>query len=69
MGELTKIVIPVAGLGTRVLPASKVIPKEILPVVDKPVSQYVIGKIEYTLGEMAASPGPLEGWIIIFCIG
>ena len=37
-----KIVIPVAGLGTRVLPASKVIPKEMLTVVDKPVIQYVI---------------------------
>jgi len=39
---LRKIVIPVAGLGTRVLPASKVIPKEMLTVVDKPVIQYVI---------------------------
>ena len=42
MTELRKIVIPVAGLGTRVLPASKVIPKEMLTVVDKPVIQYVI---------------------------
>jgi UTP--glucose-1-phosphate uridylyltransferase len=42
MPELKKIVIPVAGLGTRVLPASKVIPKEMLTVVDKPVIQYVI---------------------------
>ncbi len=42
MNELTKIVIPVAGLGTRVLPASKVIPKEMLTVVDKPIIQYVI---------------------------
>ena len=42
MAALTKIVIPVAGLGTRVLPASKVIPKEMLTVVDKPVIQYVI---------------------------
>ena len=42
MVELTKIVIPVAGLGTRVLPASKVIPKEMLTVVDKPIIQYVI---------------------------
>jgi UTP--glucose-1-phosphate uridylyltransferase len=39
---LRKIVIPVAGLGTRVLPASKVIPKEMLPIVDKPAIQYVI---------------------------
>jgi len=35
-------VIPVAGLGSRVLPASKVVPKELLTVVDKPVIQYVI---------------------------
>lgn len=42
MAKLTKIVIPVAGLGTRVLPASKVIPKEMLTIVDKPVIQYVI---------------------------
>lgn len=42
MAELTKIVIPVAGLGTRVLPASKVLPKEMLTVVDRPVIQYVI---------------------------
>ncbi|MCP4768215.1 MAG: UTP--glucose-1-phosphate uridylyltransferase [Gammaproteobacteria bacterium] len=42
MTELTKMVIPVAGLGTRVLPASKVIPKEMLAIVDKPVIQYVI---------------------------
>jgi UTP--glucose-1-phosphate uridylyltransferase len=42
LAELRKIVIPVAGLGTRVLPASKVIPKEMLTVVDKPVIQYVI---------------------------
>jgi len=37
-----KAVIPAAGLGTRFLPASKVQPKEMLPVVDKPVIQYVL---------------------------
>ncbi len=42
MSDLTKIVIPVAGLGTRVLPASKLIPKEMLTVVDKPIIQYVV---------------------------
>lgn len=40
--SIKKAVIPVAGLGTRVLPASKAIPKEMLPVVDKPVIQHVI---------------------------
>lgn len=39
---LSKAIIPVAGLGTRVLPASKAIPKEMLPVVDKPVIQHVV---------------------------
>ena len=35
-------VIPAAGLGTRFLPATKAIPKEMLPVVDKPAIQYVV---------------------------
>jgi len=40
--QIKKAVIPVAGLGTRMLPATKAIPKEMLPVVDKPLIQYVI---------------------------
>jgi UTP--glucose-1-phosphate uridylyltransferase len=40
--RLKKAVFPVAGLGTRLLPATKAIPKEMLPVVDKPVIQYVV---------------------------
>ena len=40
--EVKTAIIPVAGLGTRVLPASKAIPKEMMPVADKPVIQYVI---------------------------
>ena len=51
MTELTKMVIPVAGLGTRVLPASKVIPKEMLTVVDKPVIQYVIEEAKRNLNQ------------------
>ena len=39
---VNKAVIPVAGLGTRFLPATKAIPKEMLPVVDKPAIQYVV---------------------------
>jgi UTP--glucose-1-phosphate uridylyltransferase len=39
---VTKAVIPVAGLGTRMLPATKAIPKEMLPVVDKPLIQYIV---------------------------
>src|SRR6187402_103967 len=39
---VTKAVIPAAGLGTRFLPATKAMPKEMLPVVDKPAIQYVV---------------------------
>lgn len=42
--KLLKAVIPVAGLGTRMLPATKAIPKEMLPVVDKPLIQYVVNE-------------------------
>ena len=40
--RLTKAVIPAAGLGTRFLPATKAMPKEMLPVVDRPAIQYVV---------------------------
>ncbi len=39
---LKKIVFPVAGVGTRFLPATKEVPKEILPVIDKPLIQYAV---------------------------
>jgi UTP--glucose-1-phosphate uridylyltransferase len=42
--RITKAVIPVAGLGTRMLPATKAIPKEMLPVVDKPMIQYIVNE-------------------------
>lgn len=42
--QIRKAVIPVAGLGTRMLPATKAIPKEMLPVVDKPLIQYVVSE-------------------------
>ena len=44
MKKVTKAVIPVAGLGTRMLPATKAIPKEMLPLVDKPLIQYVVSE-------------------------
>lgn len=40
--KITKAVIPAAGLGTRVLPATKAMPKEMLPIVDKPSIQYIV---------------------------
>lgn len=39
---IRKAIIPAAGLGTRVLPASKAVPKEMLPIVDKPAIQYIV---------------------------
>jgi UTP--glucose-1-phosphate uridylyltransferase len=42
---ITDAVVPVAGLGTRLLPATRSAPKEMLPVVDKPVAQYVVEEL------------------------
>lgn len=42
--RVRKAVIPVAGLGTRMLPATKAIPKEMLPIVDKPMIQYIVNE-------------------------
>ena len=42
MKHVRKAVIPAAGLGTRVLPATKAMPKEMLPIVDKPAIQYIV---------------------------
>lgn len=40
--KITKAIIPAAGLGTRFLPATKAMPKEMLPLIDKPIIQYVV---------------------------
>ena len=45
MQKVRKAVIPVAGLGTRFLPATKAQPKEMLPIVDKPIIQYVVEEV------------------------
>ena len=58
MKKIKKVVFPVAGLGTRFLPATKASPKEMLPIVDKPLIQYA--------AEEAASAGIKE---LIFIIG
>jgi len=42
MSKIKKVVIPAAGFGTRFLPQTKAMPKEMLPIVDKPVIQYVV---------------------------
>ena len=40
--KVTKVVIPVAGLGTRFLPATKTVPKELLPIIDRPIIHYIV---------------------------
>ena len=62
---IKKAVIPAAGLGTRFLPASKVVPKEMLPIVDRPVIQYVVEEavaagVEQVIIITAASKRALE---------
>lgn len=56
MKKVRKVVIPAAGFGTRFLPATKAMPKEMLPIVDKPIVQYVV--------EQAVSAG-IEEVIIV----
>ena len=43
--KVNKVIIPVAGLGTRLLPATKAIPKEMLPIFSKPIIQYIVEEI------------------------
>ena len=47
MKKLKKVIIPVAGLGTRMLPATKAIPKEMLPILNKPIIQYIVEESIY----------------------
>ena len=42
MKKIIKAVLPVAGFGTRFLPATKAIPKEMLPIIDKPLIEYAV---------------------------
>lgn len=58
--EVKKAIIPVAGMGTRFLPVTKALPKEMLPVVDKPVIQYIV--------EEAVSAG-IETIIFVTALG
>tara|TARA_A100001011_G_scaffold16199_1_gene16777 strand:- start:3955 stop:4812 length:858 start_codon:yes stop_codon:yes gene_type:complete len=43
--KVSKVIVPIAGLGTRMLPATKAIPKEMLPIVNKPIIQIIIEEI------------------------
>ena len=63
MKRIRKAVLPVAGLGTRFLPATKAVPKEMLTVVDRPVVQHVVDDakaagIEHFIFVRARRPRP-----------
>ena len=45
MKRPTKAIIPAAGFGTRFLPQTKAMPKEMLPIIDKPIIQYVVEEL------------------------
>lgn len=65
--RVKKAVLPVAGFGTRVLPATKAIPKEMLPVVDRPAIQYVVDEaleagIEHIVFVTGRNKGAIEDY-------
>jgi len=67
MTKIRKAVLPVAGFGTRVLPATKTIPKEMLPVVDRPALQYVVDEaieagIEHFVFVTGRNKGAIEDY-------
>jgi UTP--glucose-1-phosphate uridylyltransferase len=67
MSHIRKAVFPVAGLGTRFLPATKSVPKEMLPLIDRPLIQYAIDEaraagIEEFIFVTAAGKGALEDY-------
>ncbi len=70
MRKVRKAVFPVAGLGTRFLPATKAIPKEMLTVVDRPVIQYVVDEareagIEHLIFVTGRNKGVIEDYFDI----
>ena len=60
MKKVTKAVIPAAGLGTRVLPATKAMPKGMLPLVDKPAIQYLVEEISKARKELLRNMKGIE---------
>ena len=59
MTKIKKAILPVAGFGTRFLPVTKSQPKEMLPIVDKPIIQYLV--------EEAVAAGIEEIFFVIHC--
>ena len=57
--RVRKAIFPVGGLGTRFLPATKAMPKEMLPVVDKPLIQYAVEEAVAAMRAGRAGDGPV----------
>ena len=55
---IRKAIFPVAGLGTRFLPATKAVPKELLPVVDRPLIQYAVDEAREIISTLHMKPRP-----------
>ena len=63
MKPIRKAVLPVAGFGTRVLPATKAVPKEMLTVFDRPALQYVVDEAREAGIDLPKEPSQREAWI------
>jgi UTP--glucose-1-phosphate uridylyltransferase len=79
MQKVKKLIIPVAGIGTRMLPVTKAIPKEMLPILDKPVIQYIVEEaVNSGITDIILVTGPTKKaiedhfdrneWLENFCI-
>src|ERR1700742_2540398 len=63
-----KAVIPAAGLATRFLPATKAVPKELLPVVDRPVPQYIVEEAAAArITDAVLGTGRRKTWMVDHC--
>ena len=65
MKKVRKVVIPAAGFGTLFLPATKASPKEMLPIVDKPIIQYVVEQAVEAITKAAQTGKIGDGKIFI----
>lgn len=65
MKKIRKCVIPVAGMGTRFLPATKATPKEMLPIIDKPTLQYIVEEaVESGIEEILFITSPYKNSVL-----
>ena len=67
--QIKKAIIPAAGLGTRFLPATKAMPKEMLPILDKPTIQYIVEEaVDAGIEDIIIVTGNINGQLKIILI-